>query len=125
MKRQSVEVWQDEKHYFKENNTSPKTKNIQISRPYEVRRSGQVSTFVVCAVFLLSFQAVMLLTKTAINHHSFFNPVRGEWMDLRNSKVIELRNFYVTTVWKLLSNVFIISGKNTSCGTDFRYFQIK
>ena len=47
----------------------------QINRPCEVRRSGQVTTFVVCAVFSLSFQAAVLLTKTAINHCFFFNLV--------------------------------------------------
>ena len=41
------------------------------SRPCEVRRSGQVTTFAVCAVLSLSFQAVVLLTKTDINHRSF------------------------------------------------------
>ena len=30
--------------------------------------AGQVTTFVVCAVFTLSFQAIVLLTKIAINH---------------------------------------------------------
>ena len=50
-------------------------------------RSGQVTTFVVCAVFSLSFQAVVLLTKTAINHHLFFfNLVCGE------KKVIKIKN---------------------------------
>ena len=37
--------------------------------------SGQVTTFVVCAVFSLSVQAVELLTKTAINHRFFCNLV--------------------------------------------------
>ena len=32
---------------------------------------GQVTTFVVCAVFSLSFQTVVLLMKTSINHHFF------------------------------------------------------
>ena len=41
----------------------------------------------------------------------FFNLVWGEWMNLRNSKGIELRNFYFTTVWKLFSKDFIRSGK--------------
>ena len=45
-----------------------KTRNFQTSRPCEVRRSGQVTTFVVCAVFSLGFQAAVLLMKTAINH---------------------------------------------------------
>ena len=74
LKRQSVEAWQNEKHYSKENYTSenpiPKTRNFQISRPCEVPRSGQVTTFVVCAVFSLGFQAVVLLTKTAILYKS-------------------------------------------------------
>ena len=51
---------------------NPKTRNFQISRPCEVRRSGQVTAFVVGAVFSLSFQAVVLLTKTAIHHRVFY-----------------------------------------------------
>ena len=64
LKRQSVEAWQSEKHYSKgviPVKPNPKTRNFQTSRPCEVRRSGRVTTFVVCAVFLLSIQAVMLL----------------------------------------------------------------
>ena len=75
LKRQSVEAWQNEKHYSKGNNTSekpiPRQKNFQTSWPCEVRRSGQVTTLVICAVFSLSVQAVVLLTKTAINHWRF------------------------------------------------------
>ena len=52
--------------------TQSQDKNFETSRPCEVRRSGQVTTFVVCAVSSLSFQAVVLLTKTAINHRVFF-----------------------------------------------------
>ena len=48
--------------------TQSQDNKFQTSRPCEVRRSGQVTTFVVCAVLSLSFQAVVLLTKTAINH---------------------------------------------------------
>ena len=44
---------------------------FQTSRPCEVRRSGQVTTFVVCVVLSLSFQDVALLTKTVINHRFF------------------------------------------------------
>ena len=47
-------------------------KKFQTSRPCEVRRSGQVTRFVVCAILSLSFQAAVLLTKTAINHRVFF-----------------------------------------------------
>ena len=72
LKRQSVDAWQNEKHYSKGNNTS---ENPIPRQPCEVRRSGQVTTFVVCAVLSLSFQAVVLLTKTAINHRFFFNQV--------------------------------------------------
>ena len=86
-------------------------KKFQTSRPCEVRRSGQVTTFAICAVFSLNFQAVVLLTKTAINHRVFFNQVCGEWMDLRNSNGFKLRNSYFTTVQKLFSKIFIRSGK--------------
>ena len=74
LKRQSVEAWQNEKHYSKEilpARTQSQDKKFQTSRPCEVRRSDQVTTFVVCAVFSLSFQAVVLLTKTPINHRFF------------------------------------------------------
>ena len=78
LKRQSVDAWQNEKHYSKENNTSENPiPSREIFNPvdhvkYEGQvRSGQVTTFVVCAVFSLSFQAVLLLTKTAINHPVF------------------------------------------------------
>ena len=71
-----MEAWQNEKHYSKGNYTSenPQSQDnkFQTSRPCEVRKSGQVTTFVVCAVLSLSFQAVVLLTKTAINHRFFF-----------------------------------------------------
>ena len=74
LKRQSVEAWQNEKHYSKENNTSenpiPRRESFKSvdNVKYEGQvRSGQV-TFVVCVVFSLSFQAVVLFTKTAMNH---------------------------------------------------------
>ena len=76
LKRQNeIEAWQNEKHYSKGNNTSEntilKTSNIQISRPCEVRRSGQLTTLVVCVLFSWSFQAAVLRTKTAINRRGF------------------------------------------------------
>ena len=51
--------------------TQSQDKKFQTSQPCEVRKSGQVTEFVVCAVFSLSFQAVVLLMKTAINHRFF------------------------------------------------------
>ena len=51
--------------------TQSQDKKFQTSRPGEVRRSGQVTTFAVCAVFSLSFQALVLLTKTVINNRLF------------------------------------------------------
>ena len=72
LKRQPVEARQNEKHLFKreqyKREPNPKTRNFRTSRACEVRRSGQITPFVVCAVFSLSFQALVLLTKTAINH---------------------------------------------------------
>ena len=49
--------------------TQSKDKKFQTNRPCEVRRSGQVITFVVCAVFSLSFQTVVFLLK----NHRFFS----------------------------------------------------
>ena len=73
LKRQSVEAWQNEKHYSKENNTreKPIPKREIFKSVDHVKYEGQVTTFVVCAVFSLSFQAVVLLTKTSINHRFF------------------------------------------------------
>ena len=86
LKRQSVEACRglaEYKHYSKRNNTgeSPISKQEIFKPVYHVKyegqvrsgqvRSGQVTRFVVCAVFSLSFQAVVLLTKTAINHRFF------------------------------------------------------
>ena len=76
LKRQSVEAWQNEKHYSKENNTSENPiPRREIFKPadhvkYKGVRSGHNICF--CAVFLLSFQAVVLLTETATNHLVFF-----------------------------------------------------
>ena len=74
LKRPSVEAWQNEKHYSEGNNTiesQSQDKKFSNQSTMEVRRSGQVTAFVVYAVFSLSFQAVVLLTKTAINHRFF------------------------------------------------------
>ena len=51
-------------------------KKFQTIRPCEGRRSGQVTTFVVCAVFFLSFPAVELLTKTVTGHRLFQSSLR-------------------------------------------------
>ena len=80
LKRQSVEAWQNEKHYSKGNNTSENPISRQeVFKPVDHVRNegqvGQVTTFVACAVFSFSFQAVVLLTKTAMNHQGFFNLV--------------------------------------------------
>ena len=45
-------------------------------------------------------------------------------MDLRNSNGTELRKFYFTTVQKLFSKISS-EVENASCGTQFRYFQIR
>ena len=75
MKRQSVEAARMKSIIQKRiipARTQSQTRNFQISRPCGVRRSGQVTTFVVCTVFLLSFQAIVLLMKTVSGNHRFF-----------------------------------------------------
>ena len=80
LKRQSVEVRQNVKHYSKRNNTSenpiPRQEIFKPVDHVKLGRSGQVTTFVICAVFSLSFQAVVLLTNTAINHQFFQSSLR-------------------------------------------------
>ena len=78
LKRQSVEALQNEKHYSKGNNTSvDPIPRQEIFKPVDhVKYEGQVKSghnFVVCAVSSLSFQAVILLMKTAINHLHFLS----------------------------------------------------
>ena len=76
LKRQSVEAWQNEKHYSKGNNT----RENSIPRQEISNQSTMwVTTFIVCAVLSLSFQAVVLLTKTATNHRFFQSSLR--WAD--------------------------------------------
>ena len=76
LKRQSVEVWQNEKHYSngiipaRTQSQDKKFSNQSTMLSTKVR-SGQVTTFVVCAVFSLSFQAVVLLTEIAINQRFY------------------------------------------------------
>ena len=70
-----MKAWQNEKHYSNGSipaRTQSQDNKFQTSRPCEVQRSGQVTTFVVCAVLSLNFQPVVLLTKTTINHWLFF-----------------------------------------------------
>ena len=59
------------KHYSKENNTrkNPIPRREIFKSFNHVKYEGQVRSqhFVVCAFFSLSFQAVVLITKTAIN----------------------------------------------------------
>ena len=103
LKRQSEEAWRNEKHYSKGNNTSenPTPRRETFKSVSHVKYEGQVRSqhllFVQFSTWAF-MQAVVLLTKTAINHRFFFNQVWGEWMDLRNSNGFELRNSYFTTV---------------------------
>ena len=71
LKRQYVEAWSIIQKGIIPAGTQSQDKKFQTNRPCEVLRSGQVATFVICAVFSLKFQAVVLLTKTAINHRFF------------------------------------------------------
>ena len=57
--------------------TQSQDKKFQTSRPCPVRRSGQVTTFVVCAVFSLSFQAVVLLNENCYKSFSIKSEMSG------------------------------------------------
>ena len=73
-----MEAWPNEKHYSKENNTSenPIRRRKIFKSVDHVKYEGQATTFAVCVVLWLSFQAVVLLTKTAINHRVFLFSLR-------------------------------------------------
>ena len=77
LKRQSVEAWQ--KSIIQKGllpaRTQSQDKQFQISQPCEVRRSGQVTTFVVCAVFSLSLQACRVTHESCYKSSGFFNQV--------------------------------------------------
>ena len=71
LKSQSVEAWQNEKHYSKENNTSedPISRQEMFKPVDHVKYEGQVRYNICCLCrFLLELQAVVLLMKTATNH---------------------------------------------------------
>ena len=77
LKRQHVKAWQNEKHYSKEYNTkeNPILKREIFKSVDHVKYEGQVrSQNLLLFSFSLSFQAVVLFTKAAINHR-FFNLV--------------------------------------------------
>ena len=69
---QSVEAWQNEKHYSKENNASenPMPRQEIFKSVDHVKYEDQVTTFAVCAVFSLTFQAVVL--KSVLKLHVQF-----------------------------------------------------
>ena len=71
LKRQSVETWQNEKHYSEEDNTSENPiPRREIFRSVDhVKYEGQVKSQHL--LFVQFFRAVVLLTKTAINHRFF------------------------------------------------------
>ena len=53
----------------------------------------------------------MLLTKTAINYPIFFSLLLGQWIDLRNFKGIEFRNFYLLQLYASFSRKFSLDVK--------------
>ena len=77
LKRQSVEAWKNEKHYSKGNNyiparTQSQDKKFQTIRPYDVRRSGQVTTFVVFCSFLLELYSCRVTYENCYKSSGFF-----------------------------------------------------
>ena len=65
--------------------TQSQDKKFQISRPCEVRRSGQVTTFIYCLCsFLLELSSCRVTYENCYKSSAFFNQVWDEWMDLRN-----------------------------------------
>ena len=116
LKRQSVEAWQNEKHYSKGNNTSENPiPRQEIFKPVDhVKYECQVrSGHNICCLcsYLVELSSRRVTYENCYKSPIFLNLVWGEWTDLRNSNGFELRNFYLTTVWKLFSKIFTRSGK--------------
>ena len=100
-KGQSLEAWQNEKHYSEGNNTSG---NL-IPRQEISNQSSMWSTKVrsghnICCLcrFLLELSSCRVTYENYYKSSGLFNQVWCEWMDLRNSNDFELRNFYFTTL---------------------------
>ena len=114
LKRQSVEAWQNEKHYSKGNNTSENPiPRQQISNQSTMWSTKVRSGHNICCLCssLLEISSCRVTCENCYKSSVFFNQVWDEWMDLRNSNDFELRNIYFTNVWKLSSTIFIRSGK--------------
>ena len=116
LQRQSVELWQNEKHYSKGNNTSENPiprqecfKPVDHMKYEGLVRSGH-NICCLCS-FFVEHSGCCVTYENCYTSSGFFNLVWGEWMDLRNSNGFELRNFYFTSVQKLFSKIFIKSGK--------------
>ena len=79
LKRQSVEAWQNEKHYSKGNTEYQREPSPKIRNPVDYVKyedEGQVRSqhlLFVCAVFSLSFQAVVLLNENCNKSSGFFS----------------------------------------------------
>ena len=75
LKRQSVDAWQNEKHYSKGNNTSenPIPRLLNFKPDDHVKYEGQVRSQHL--LFVQFSRAVVLLAKTAMNHRYFKNLV--------------------------------------------------
>ena len=101
LKRQSVEAWQNEKHYSKGNNTSenpiPRQEISNQSTMWSTKvRSGH-NICCLCS-FLLQLSSCRFTYENCYKSSVFFNQVWGERMDLRNSNGFEVRSPYFTTL---------------------------
>ena len=89
LKRQSVEAWQNEKHYSKENNTSENPiPRQELFKPVDhVKYEGQAGHICCLCSFLVELSSCRVTHDNCYKSLGFlFNLVRGEWMDLRNFK---------------------------------------
>ena len=95
LKRQSVEAWQNEKHYSKENNTSEnRIPRREIFKSVDhVKYEGQVKWQHLLFVQFSGWAFKLWCYENCYKSPGFFNLAWGEWMDLRNSNGIELGTF--------------------------------
>ena len=127
LKRQSVEAWQNEKHYSKGNNTGKNPiPRQEILKPVDhVKYEGQVrSGHNICCLcsFLVELSSCRVTYKNCYKSLVFliFSEVSGRFKKFQRFWVKEL--LLCDPVEAFYENLHQ-NWKNASCGAQFRYFQ--
>ena len=127
--RQSVEAWQNEKHYSKGNNTSENPVPRQgIFKPVDhVKYKGQVRSghnICLCSV-LVELSSFRVTYENCYKWTGSFSLVWGEWMRFKKFQRFWVEKLILYNRIETFFENFHQKWKNASCGAQFRYFQIR